>query len=163
LNTKGVSLLELIIAIVFIVFVLLMMGLFVPRATKLALDNRLRWQGSELSRARIEQIKTQPYSLITVTTNTNPPFPSIAANGCDCRKVDMSQEDPMLNPTHIDASSTTYTVQSCINYVDITGGGWQSKCPTGTLDTGTKAIRVYTSWKSGNQVHATESELLVSR
>ena len=163
MRQSGVSLLELIIAIVFVVSILTMMALFIPRASQSAFENRQRWQASEIARAQIESWKGTTYSLIPVTAADPLVFSDTSANGCNCQDAVYDPPSPSLSSTTVIGSNISYGVQSCINFVDLTGGVWQSKCPAAGFDTNTKSVHVRIAWKNNVTTLYTESEILINR
>lgn len=163
---KGVTLLELLIAVAMVSITVAMLSLLFPKASKSITNNRQHWLATNFATARIQDLKQQPYSLVTPTAagnyflNTNNALPP----ACDCSSVNWCTLGTALGP---DATYTekgiTYTRQVCINLADRSGGAWTSSCPdnTSATDKGLKNIWVRVYWVSGSDVfHADEGSLV---
>ena len=160
-NTRGVSLIELIIAIVILSVAVVIISLTFPRVSLTLTHNRQRMVASNFGASRMEELKQETYDYLIVNDQTN--FGSDLT--CDCRLVNFGAF-PSTDTFLVDGG-ITFTRKTCVHLVDTSASPPTSACPddplTSATDKGTKNIRVYVSWTSGGKNYSTESESLVSR
>jgi prepilin-type N-terminal cleavage/methylation domain-containing protein len=157
-NQRGVSLIELLLAVAIVSFVVSMLTLFFPKASQNIVNNRHRWGAMSLAVSQIEDLKKQPYSYIDVTPQAR--FTAPANATCDCAAQDFTAGIPAEPP--IPSTGTAYLRQTCINFVTFTAGSGAAT-PQCTGDTGSKYIRVRVSWVSGSLASAIDQESVIAR
>jgi type II secretory pathway pseudopilin PulG len=158
-STSGVSLLEVLIAVVMVTISVVMMSLLFPKTSKSIVVNRQRLAATTLAASRIEDIKRLPYLYVDTTTASTAYFSSIVDPGCDCAAVTNFAALP--NAEVIPSTGTTYNRYTCINFVTFNvGGSSQAYCQT---DTGYKYIKVRVAWKSGTDTFFIDQDSSVTR
>lgn len=173
MGVRGVTLIELMAAVVLVTFVVSGMSLFMPRASKAAVTNRYLATAKNMATGKIQELKQKPYAYIAPTPLVGPlsfAFPYSVANGllCDC-----SQENPDGFPSDPNTdvlvdNGVTFTRRTCINLVKRASGAgstWQADClaADGSNDTGLKNIRVRVTYPFGGTTKSVDAESLVSR
>jgi prepilin-type N-terminal cleavage/methylation domain-containing protein len=179
LSPKGVTLLELMIAVVMVSIGLIVVTLVFPKATANISSNRRRVIASNFASSRIQEFKDLPYALVIPTPATGANFPNSGATistpptagKCDCSAEDLSGAQFQEVSSSFTESSVTFTRYVCINLVtrNAAGTGWTSYCPNGQIggtngaDQGLKSIRVRVSWVTGKQTNTLDTESMVMR
>jgi Tfp pilus assembly protein PilV len=168
MNSRGTTLLETLIAVAMITTVIVVVSLVFPKASANVTNSRRRWFANNFATARLQEIKSQPYPLIDVST-----FGFTTAIGtCNCSQDDFSNMpiDGIMTQDNV-----TFKRQSCVHLVDRVAGNWTSACPenagpvtsgdsgSAASDHGLKNIRVKVTWTSGNQKNQVETQGLVMR
>lgn len=178
---SGVSLFELIIAVVMVSIGMIVVTLVFPKATASISSSRRRVIASNFAAARIQEFKDLPYSLVQPTaanaTNflvagnweapTVPPTPG----KCDCSQENLSGAQFQETTSSFTDSSVPFTRYVCINLVarNAAGTGWTAYCPNGLIggaqgaDQGLKSIRVRVQWATVNQTSSLDMESMVMR
>jgi Tfp pilus assembly protein PilE len=176
-NKRGVTLLELMIAVVMVSGVVITLAILVPKASANITNNRRRFLASNFAAADIQQIKEQPYALIssspTATTGYFPVSGITNPGGCDCSRENMSGMP--VDATYTE-DGVTYTRTICINLVNHNPApppNWTSYCPNNPLtafpfsptgpDFGLKNIRVQVSWTYNGNTQTFDTESQVTR
>lgn len=160
-NTKrrqaGVSLIEVLIATVFISIVVIASAFFISKSTQNQVRNDTRNFAATQMNSTLSSLKSRPYLLVTPTP-AGAYFP-VAAN-CDCSSADFTT---LPSTQTITDGKVLYTQAVCINLVKRTAAGaWQSQCP-GTTDTGLKNVVVSTTWKAGKDTQSLTTSTLLSK
>jgi hypothetical protein len=156
-RVRGVTLIELLLAIVLLSGVAGMIGHFFPSAFRSLYGEKRRTVAKHLAASRMEDAKQRPFLYITPTPD-GPYFP--VANTCDCRNINFA--DPAMPFQTVVVDSMTYTRRTCINLLDRVGGAWTPSCPTGGLGPPYKLIRVRVSWDDRGERKNVELESIVS-
>ena len=163
---RGVTIIELLLAVAIIAIVVGMISIFFPKASQDIVTNRQRWLASNLAASKIEDLKKQPYQYLAVASN----FPGSAPN-CDCTKLSAEtdftnlQYNPAVSPPPwqdvIQSTGTVYRREWCVNYVTLGASG--SAPPNCGTDTGAKYVRVHVVWDSGSGSGAFDQEAVIIR
>jgi len=161
-NHRGVTLIELLVAVTMAVFVVTAMSTLFPKASKSISANRQRIVATQLAQTLMQQTKNSPYPLLYPSPEVGGSggvFPSgtgTAGGACDCSTA--NYKSPLLSPTApanptiftTNVNGTTYVQSRCINYTN--PGDLKSYCPsalyTGPLpqDPGLKTVQVNVTW-----------------
>jgi Tfp pilus assembly protein PilV len=163
-SKKGLSLIELIVALVVAITSILAIAAVFPKASQSITANRQRLIASNLAAAKMEEIQKAPYGIITPTVESTVYFiaSGIAHLGCDCNtdaaNIGLIPPPNTLIGTQpasdsVSQSGVVYTRSVCINQLDWNSvlGVWQANCPqsvVGWSETGLKNVRVRVSWQS---------------
>ena len=142
LDCKGVSLIELILAIVVVTCVMVGLSMGFSSASVSMVQNRQQSLAVSLAQDQIAMTKSNPYDLLH-TTEEDYPLAMAGNASCDCAQADYTR---ILSATTIAASSTTFTAATCVSFVQY--GTWLPQC---TGDTGYKKTMVQVWWSQGNQ------------
>jgi prepilin-type N-terminal cleavage/methylation domain-containing protein len=154
---KGVSLIELLIAVALVSVVVAATSLLFPKASQSLVDNRQRLEATTLATGKIDEIKKQPYDYIHVTSTGT----YFNAN-CNCSAITNFSAFPSSSTDVSEFSGIPYTRYACINYVTFAAGGvWTAQCP-GNGDTQAKYIRVHVTWKYGANQYVSDQESIAS-
>jgi Tfp pilus assembly protein PilV len=155
-SAEGTSLVEVIMAVTFVIIIAVAISLTFPKASKSQLGSRHRFLATGLATSKIEEIKKQVYDYIP-TTPANAPYLSTT---CDCAQADYSVWNAAWTEK-VQTASTSFEVKWCIGYVASAGGGsWTPSC---TSDQGYKNIRVRVSWRIGSEDHELFQEAMATR
>jgi type II secretory pathway pseudopilin PulG len=159
---RGVTLLELLIAVVMIIAAVVMISMTFPKAAKSVTSNRQHWVASSFANSRVQDLKQQRYPLVLPTDAAD--FGADAT--CNCANLNMAAY-ARIDAQTVD-SGVTYTRKICINLLDRDGAGnWVSNCPNPNdyqaSDKGLKRVRIFVTWTSTSNTYKTETETMVSR
>ena len=164
LNRSGVSLIELILAVVLVTIAVLSLSLFFPRSTQVLVANRQSWYATNLATSKIQEIRKSPYTVIPLTD------PSVLPANCNCKTAifstagfDNATVIASATPPQVLAqtdvhNAITYHTQVCIAYV--APGTWATSC---TSDQNLKNIRVRVSWDFKGETKTLDMESVVTR
>src|SRR5437016_6213120 len=84
LGADGITLIEILVAVVLVGCVIAGLTLFAPRAVKSIAKVHSRSVATSLASTKIEEVKTHPYAIIPVTPD-GPYFSAVSPIGpCDC-------------------------------------------------------------------------------
>jgi type II secretory pathway pseudopilin PulG len=137
LNSRGVSLVETVLAVSMISIVVVSLSLSLSHSSKNAMYADQQRIATNLARTYLTDLKSQPYAFVTPTDD------SLFGGDTTCNCT--STNYLVLPSTTTYISGSAYKVTSCINYVSRSGGNWISSCPTAS-DTGYKNFVVNVSW-----------------
>lgn len=157
LQIRGVTLIELLVAVALLAMVGLMFGLFAPKASEEYQIGRLRWTANQLAADTLQEIKLKPYALLDLTElNYATAFGgTLPPNGCNCTSADFAYLPILSMKT---TNNTTFATQACVSLTDVTG---QSHCQS-FGDTRLKTVFVRVSWKWKNELRFVTMEGTVS-
>ena len=171
----GVSLIELILAVVLMSGAVLGLSLFFPKSNQVLVDSRQSWYATNLATSKIQEIKKSPYSVIPLTGN------GVLPTNCDCATANFSTAG--FDAATVIASATpaqpldqtdvhdgiSYHTQVCINYVAPGGAAtpWAPACPPpvgpANADQGLKNIRVHVTWTFHGDTKNLDMQSIVTR
>ena len=156
MDNKGLTLVELLLAVALVLMVVFTMAYFLPKAMTAASSSRYITTAKNVAAGEIQTLKQQPYDSIALTPTANNPviflISGTGSPGCDCNKESVSTIPPLPDTT-VD-NNVTFTRHVCINFVNRPSGGtWSADCPTPTssTDLGLKNIRVWVTWTLNTQ------------
>jgi len=154
MNTKGVSLMELVIATVLVSAVVVSLALALPQASRSIVQTRQQTMAVSVAQNELEQIKSNLYDQLDTTDKDHAGAFAVSAP-CDCAQVDYSA----LLSKNVIASRVSYTVGTCVSFVNPVT--WTPQCLPNDL--GYKNITVHVSWSLGGQTHTVTRRTIVSR
>jgi type II secretory pathway pseudopilin PulG len=151
-SRRGISLVELILAIAIVVAVGVALSTQFSTVSRHVLQNRQRLYAINLANTQLQTLNGQTYAWLNTTDSLTSTLPNCSiAPPCDCSTTDLST----LNNCSVAMSSaavagTTFTTIYCVNYVKrgITNN-WIPQCDS-LGDTNIKNIVVQVSWTSGS-------------
>src|ERR1019366_3067884 len=126
MGNRGVTLIELLVAVVMVTFVVAGISTFLPKASRAAVTNQYLTKAKNMATSKIQEIKQLQYAYVdlTPTTPVGFPFPVAQATapplpGCDCNAANVdpntyAQYPPLADPPVVDGP-VTYTRGVCIN------------------------------------------------
>ena len=171
---KGVSLVELIIAVCILAIVGISIALIFPKSFQTTINNRQRMSAVNFAGIKMEEIKSFPYALIPRT----PDGAYFIVANCDCGGVDWNSL-PMTatqynNGTDLsdtmEADGITFTRKVCINLADqAPASPWAPHCPSVDENDPTlnnirgKNIRVHVTWNVNNETKSVDVESFATR
>jgi len=131
-SQKGISLIELIAAVVIFITVVLTLALMIPRMSANAVDNHAQSAAANLLAGKIQELQAQPYPILQTTyetlgggpwfANTNPPT---AQDTCDCGSADyalLSSSDQVI------VDGIAFNRYWCIDSIQNAAGAWHAYC-----------------------------------
>ena len=161
LNNRGVTLLELLIAVILVIVVVSSLTYLFPTTSRAIVVNRQRMTAGHLAQVLMDRTKKTPFDLLTPSTESNFTASGTGAGGgkCSC-----SADILNMPVTTTNIGNVTYTQQVCINLMDQT---MQSFCPSdpgmaNMSNLSLKHIRVRVSWPAATSVSSTELDSMVA-
>src|ERR1019366_4736940 len=100
MGNRGVTLIELLVAVVMVTFVVAGISTFLPKASRAAVTNQYLTKAKNMATGKIQEIKQLPYAYVDLTPTTGTPFPPgqvPGAAGCDCNAANV---DPNTYPQY---------------------------------------------------------------
>ncbi len=156
----GVSLIELMIAVVMVSAVVAMLSLLFPKSSRSMVTSRQRLAATNFASSKVEDVKKQPYTYIDVSAVTTPAPPAAwITGGCNCNAVDYTT---FPWEAVIPSTGTTYTRYVCVSYVSYNPltQTWTPQCAG---DTGYKNVHVHVSWPSEADTLFIDQESMATR
>jgi hypothetical protein len=167
-NCNGVSLIELLAAVILATMVTITLSLALPRSSAHIIQNQISAVATNLAASQIAYMSDQTYASI-YTSDVDPQFSnnartSFSSSGCDCSKPQpgFSWDWSQFPSTSTVLGSTTYSTATCVNYIFRFAGNWQPQCAT-SGDTGYKEILVHVTWTNGAQTYSTTQATTMTR
>lgn len=176
-SCRGVTLLELLLAVTLVSASVAMLSLTLPKATQALINSRRRWFANNFATSKMQEIRAVPYAMLDPTPRVNgsnvsnfpvsgsAQFPTLG--GCNCAAENI--EAPAFLAGSYTEAGIVYNTYACINLADRQGGAFISMCsdndrtagPSGA-DRGLKNIRVRVSWNTGTHAYFTETESMIT-
>src|ERR1700733_14293754 len=120
LNQKGVTLIELVIAVSMMAAVVASLSLAFPQVSANMASTRQHALANNLVNAQLQTLKSKPYDFEDLTEASLGQFNA----NCDCAAIpDLS----ILPATQTPMGGTTYKTASCVGYVT-PGNPWVPQC-----------------------------------
>jgi len=176
---NGVSLFELLIAIIIVPVSVMSMSVFFPKVYHSIIASNYRQHAKSIAATAMQEVKEKPYQYLIPNLYTDFPVgtnPAAGGKGCDCNSWDMLS----LPAVSTVVNGITYQQRQCINLVNRATSGpdagtWIAYCPdtpltpgdpntgTGGTDFGLKNIRILVTWTLGSSTQSLELESVVNR